>query len=214
MRSAQLAAWAWAFSLAMAVLLTGCGPSPVSTDSSPISISQDPEQESLPEPAPIQRASGSWQFVLTPVASYILRGVVLSEEDYWTGWNSDLSPCDVAVAWGPLVQGDVWKQLTWSQTGRWYLWEYDSNFAYDNTFVARYSSNNHIIPATSRLGRAARKLSKGDLVELSGDLVRVSGQRGPETVSWSSSMSRADMGDGSCEIIYLKRLRVDGKVYE
>ena len=80
--------------------------------------------------------------------------------------------------------------------------------------VVRSSSNTHIVPANGVVARAARRLAPGDVAELAGELVRIEGRNGGETVTWRSSLSREDTGDGSCELLYLRRLRVAGKVYE
>lgn len=195
-------------------LLLACGPSPTSRDATPIALEGDPTQEEVEDDTPMVISRGGWEFTLTPLASYRLSGVVLSRENYRSGWNALLSPCDLAMAWGPVAQDALWERLSWSQTGRWYYWECDSDFPYDNSFVARYSCNAHIIPANPNLARAARSLSEGDTAELSGELVKVSGEKGGRTVWWTSSLSRKDMGDGSCEVLYLRRLRTGGEVYE
>lgn len=201
-------------SIVLGSLGSGCGPKATATDSTPIPTSEDPIQEPPTDKAPLRLSKGGWECTLTPLATYTLRGVVLHRENYSSGWNGALSPCDVAMAWGPLVAGQLWRKVSWSQTSRWYFWEYDSDFPYDETFVARYSCNAHILPANKNLARAARGLGSGDTAELVGELVSVDAKRGLETASWSSSTTRQDTGDGSCEVLYLRRLKVDGKVYE
>jgi hypothetical protein len=196
------------------ILAWGCGPTLTGLDDTPIDISRDPVQEKITDPHPVHFEKGGYDWIIKPLATYELSGLVLSRKNYRSGWNSILSPCDVAMAWGKLVENDLHRRLDWSQTGRWYWWEYGSDFHYDNSFVSRYSSNNHIIPATPNLARAARSLGRGDIAVLRGDLVRVDGRKGGDTVWWTSSTSRKDKGDGSCEVLYLKYLRVDGKVYE
>ena len=205
--------WALA-SMLLALSGTGCGPAAASSDSSPIPTADDPVQEPPADKNPIRITRGGWECTLTPLATYTLRGVVLSRENYSGGWNGALSPCDLAMAWGPLVAGRLWREVSWSQMGRWYYWEYSSGFPYDETFVARYSSNTHILPASDNLARAAKGLGKGDIAELVGDLVSIEATRDGQTATWSSSTSRQDTGDGSCEVLYLRRLKVDGKVYE
>ncbi len=202
--------------LAAAILATSlaCGPVPSGYDPTPISPAEDPVQERIEHPRNLQFSKGGYDFVLTPLARYTLRGVVVGRENYYSGWNSLLAPCDVAVAWGELLQGDLYRRLDWSQSNRWYYWEHGDDFPRDERFVARYSSNTHLIPADENLTRAARSLGAGDLVELSGELVKVDGRKGDFTCWWTSSTSREDTGDGSCEVLYLRRLRVEDKVYE
>jgi len=203
--------------VAAAVLLmgaAGCGPRPTSQDAGPIDVSQPPEQTAIDNADPIRLEAGGYEFVITPLARYVLRGVVVSSESYRTGWNASLSPCDVALVWGDLAADDAWRKLAWSQSGRWYYWRWHGQQPFSNGEVMRNSSNTHVVPASSDLGGAARSLAPGDIAELAGELVRIDGRRGQESVWWKSSLSRTDTGDGSCELLYLRRLRVNGKVYE
>ena len=207
---------AWLRSVAGAVLLgaVACGPSPSADDPTPIDVSQPPEQGAIESPEPFRISDGGWEFVITPMASYVLRGIVVSRENYGFGWNGRLSPCDVAMAWGDLAKDDAWRKLDWSQDGRWYFWHWSGAQPFPNATVVQNSSNTHIVPADANLKRAARSLGEGDIAELTGELIRVEGRNGAERVTWKSSLSRGDTGDGSCELLYLRRLRVNGKVYE
>jgi len=198
-------------------LLGGCSATPTTFDDTPIETGSDPEQASPAGLSPIRIEKGGYEFTLTPLATYTARGVVLSRENYYSGWNALLAPCDVALAWGALLENDLYRELSWSQSNRWYWWEYGGSAppqVQDERFVARYSANTHILPADENLARAAKGLDGGDVVELSGYLVKVDGRKGDYTCWWTSSTSRKDTGDGSCEVLYLTRLRVDGKVYE
>ena len=196
------------------LLLAGCGPRPTAEDASPIDVSQPPEQTAVDNADPIRLEADGYEFVITPLAHYVLRGVVVSSESYRTGWNSNLSPCDVAVVWGELAVDDAWQKLAWSQSGRWYYWRWRGQQPLTNEDVVRSSSNTHVVPASSDLASAARSLTPGDIAELGGELVRIDGRKGQGKVWWKSSLSRTDTGDGSCELLYLRRLRVNGKVYE
>jgi hypothetical protein len=200
--------------VALLLVSVGCGPRPIAEDSSPIDVSQPPEQTAVDNADPIRLEADGYEFVITPLAHYVLRGVVVSSESYRTGWNSNLSPCDVAVVWGELAADDAWQKLAWSQSGRWYDWRWHGQQPFTNEEVVRSSSNTHVVPASSDLASAARSLTPGDIAELGGELVRIDGRKGQGKVWWKSSLSRTDTGDGSCELLYLRRLRVNGKVYE
>ncbi len=201
----------------IAVLLlaaVACGGRATGVDTSPIDASAAPEQGAIESPEPITAHASGWEFVISPKARYVLRGVVVSRERYSSGWNGSLSPCDLAMVWRELAAGENWRRLDWSQDYRWYRWRWDLRAPFANDVIVRSSSNTHIVPATPNVGRAACSLSVGDIAELSGDLVRIDGKRGSERVWWISSLSREDTGDGSCELLYLRRLRVNGKIYE
>ncbi len=203
--------------IAAAVLLfgaAGCGPRPVSEDAGPIDLSQPPEQTAIELTDPVRTEAGGYEFVITPLARYVLRGIVVSRENYRTGWNAELSPCDVAMVWGELTADGAWRNLAWSQSSRWYFWKWHGQQPFANGLIVRNSSNTHVVPASPNLAGASRALAAGDIAELTGELVRIDGRKGQEKVWWKSSLSRTDTGDGSCELLYLRRLRVNGKVYE
>jgi hypothetical protein len=202
--------------LLTALALPGCSPAPVPNGAAPgsIDIAQDPLQRDLGGVKGIAIERGGYQFFVSPKADYILRGIVVGREGYGSGWNALLSPCDLAVVWGKLAENGLYRKLSWSQSGRWYYWEYPGDFGYDNAFIGRYSSNSHIIPASENLRGAALAIREGDTVEIAGQLVDVDGRKGEGTVWWYSSLSRDDNGDGSCEVIYVTRIVRRGKVYE
>jgi hypothetical protein len=198
----------------LVVAASSCGPRPSAEDPTPIDVSLAPEQTMLTGEEPIRITDGRWEFTLSPLASYVLRGVVVSRENYRFEWDSGLSPCDVAMVWGELAAGDAWRRFDWSQSGRWYFWRWSGQPPFSNSTVVRNSSNTHIVPADSNLARAARSLDEGDVAELTGELVAIEARKGGQSVRWRSSLSREDTGDSSCEILYLRRLRVAGKVFE
>lgn len=200
--------------LTLAAALCACGPRATGFDASPVDVEGPPRQGAIEARRRWTMKTGGFDVVVTAKASYVLGGLVLGRENYHGGWNAALSPCDVAMAWGDLVKDGLYRQLHWSQSGRWYWWEYGEGWAHDNVFVVRNSSNTHIIPADANLARAAKSLHRGDIAEISGQLVDIDGSRGEGEVHWHSSMSRTDEGDGSCEVLYLTRVRVKGKAYD
>jgi hypothetical protein len=198
----------------LAVLGTACGPSPAARDAAPIEMGSDPSQDAIGVPEIIRFELGGWTWTITPRAAYVLRGIVVSKERYHAGIAADLSPMDVAVAWGRLTEDGLHRRISWSQTSRWYVWTYNSGFPRDNDFISRWSSNTHVIPSTPVLRRALRYLKEGRPAELAGLLVDAHGTKGGQWWDWNSSLSREDHGDGSCEVLYLTRLKIDGRVYE
>lgn len=190
-----------------------CGPAPSGRSTEPLDCSKDPIQEAAAERVPFRIEKGGWTITLTPKAAYVVRGIVLSVERYRFDRNALLSPCDVALAWGPLVEGDLYRKIRWDQSGRWYWWAYPGSFPYDNAFVARYSANTHVIPATRNVGKAAAALKRRRPAELKGFLVDADAERGGQQWWWHSSLSRNDTGDGSCEVLYLEQVTSEGKVY-
>ncbi len=121
-----------------------------------------------------------FDIAITQKAAYMVRGIVMSRENYYSAWNSLISPADVALCWGKLAENGAYKRLKWSQGNRWYFWQAGNEFGYNNDFVAQHSSNNHIIPATPNLAKAVKGLKEGNAVEMTGHLVDVAAAKKSE----------------------------------
>ncbi len=198
----------------IAIAIYACGPAPVGQPfAGEINVKLEPEQTPAEGAKRVILKKGGYTWMLDPKASYLVDGIVLTKKNYSSDWNAMLSPCDIALAWGQMVSTGLHRQCRWSQSGRWYYWRYDKDFPFDNSFVAKWSANNHIIPASENLKRAVGKVSPGDTLRLEGWLVYVSGGNGKETYSWNSSLSRNDQGNGSCEVLYLTALTMKGMTY-
>ena len=63
-----------------------------------------------------------------------------------------------------------------------------------------------MIPADSRIKKKLKKIRRGDIVQLRGQLVDIDGESGWR---WRTSLSRDDTGGGSCEIVYLQDLVIE-----
>lgn len=200
--------------VALVVVLAGaCRPSPVGVATDAIDAAAAPVQEMVEGAEPVRLASGGYDWEIRPLARFSAGGIVVGRERYHFGWAADLVPCDVALAWGDLVASGAYRDLSWSQGNRWYFWRWSGSFPYDNTFIGRHSANVHVIASTTTLRRSVCSLDSGDLVKLTGFLVHAEGHSGNDHVVWSSSLSRDDSGDGSCELLYLDSLQVGSQLY-
>jgi hypothetical protein len=197
------------------LLLFSCGAKQESTAADPVDVLKAPVQEMLATPTVVKFSNKGYEGTITLKASYVVRGIVVGHEKYSSGWQSAISPYDLALCWGELTRNNLYKKLSWSQRGRWYYWRYGSDFGYDNSLVIPNSSNNHIIPAKPALAGVIGNLSVGKKVEIEGFLadVRANNKEGRK-FWWNSSTSRTDTADGSCEIIYVTSVTVDGRRYE
>jgi type II secretory pathway pseudopilin PulG len=161
-----------------------------------------PEQINLQQP----RAWRKGDRVIVALAKFHLRGRVLSTERYRWDATSDLSPVDVAMGWGPMSDQRVVDALDIVQGNRRYVMAPVADrppLPWPALMVC--SSNMHMIPADPEIERILKSLRIGQIVELTGYLVGVQ-ENGQWT--WVSSMSRADTGDGACEIIWVEKLSV------
>lgn len=139
---------------------------------------------------------------IIPLKKFQINALVLRAERYWMDRESQLSPLDLALGWGPMSDPAVLKRLSIMQSGRWYYVSWGRNPPLSERQIFSNSSNCHIIPATDKLAHTLKGLSKGDLVDLSGYIVRV---EGPDGWQWSNSTSW-DNGGGShaCKILWVE----------
>lgn len=195
--------------------LSGCNqPTLTGIDSDKIDPSQDPIQKSCTSDEPIVKECKSGRFEMTPLAEYKISGVVVGKGSYSSGWAGELSPMDLAVAWGKLAEPKNGKYVTYSQGYRWYHYRWKEGSPVDPSYIASHSSNNHIIPANENIRRAIKTIKKKDRIVLKGFLVNVRGGSEGRAVAWNTSLSRTDTGHGSCELFYVSHVRIGTKVYE
>ena len=165
------------------------------------------------ETAPLfwQRSGMRWQ--ITPRATYHIAARVLQMETYHSGWQSSFSPVDLALGWGKLSDRNVDQWIDWSQSMRWYFFEWHAGSPYTNDYIITHSANVHIVPADENLKRAALGVHRNEIVLLEGDLINIDAKKGDGSYWWHTSMTRDDTGDGSCELLLLKRAVYEGKEY-
>jgi hypothetical protein len=158
-------------------------------------VAESPVQhkEDLPQPFVFRG------YTLTPLAHFEIRARVLSRKRYRTGRESELSPLDLALGWGPMSDSAVLEKIEISQSGRWYRWKTD-HLPIPRRALEIHSANMHLIPGEDGVERAMLAARKGDIVRFSGYLVRADASDGWR---WISSLIREDVGDGACEVIFV-----------
>lgn len=136
---------------------------------------------------------------VSPLAGFSLQARVLSREDYSLGRESDYSPTDLALGWGPMSAPGMAEKLHVSQGGRWYRygWGGDGPPLAPGQIV-RNSANMHMVPADIAVARALERIGAGELVRVDGWLIRIDSDQGWH---WQSSLSRDDSGSGACELV-------------
>lgn len=171
-------------------------------------------------PAPVQQnatgevttTAGDYDVKITYKASYEIEALVVSVKNYHGSAFGDLlAPRDAALAWGTVAEHNEDIDFHWRQSGRWYYWNVNS---YEElapvgkeSDVNTQSANNHLIPADDNVLKQINKIKTGDHIKITGYLVDVKGEKPDGSYyTWSSSTSRNDTGDGSCELIYVTNL--------
>jgi len=143
-------------------------------------------------------------YEITPLTTFKIKARVLARENYMFGRESDLSPVDFALGWGNMSDESVLEKINISQSGRWYYWQVDT-FPIPRREIETHSANMHLIPANDNIEESIDKVRKGDIIKLSGYLVKVSAKDG---WNWSSSLSRDDTGNRACELIWVENFEI------
>jgi hypothetical protein len=138
---------------------------------------------------------------IQPMAEFHVKAKVLSAKDYgFFDSMSELSPIDLGLGWGRMSDEKIVSQIDFRQSGRWMFWNAREVWPIPIEETEDSSSNMHMIPAEDYLADAMKSVRVGDIVEFTGYLVRVRGDRGEQ---WNSSLSREDKGNGACEIVFV-----------
>jgi len=203
------------FSVIFLLVLSGCDrPRLTGVEFEKIDTSQDPRQTPYKSGEPILIKIEGGFVSISPLAEYKVSGVVVSKKSYFDDWESKISPVDLAFVWGKLGEPEFDKYITYSQSNRWYFYNYKPKSPFDNAYVISHSGNNHIIPANENIYRAVKTIGKKDEVIMEGYLVNLKGTYKGREVSWNTSLSRTDTGNGSCELFYVSKVRKGTKIYE
>lgn len=140
-------------------------------------------------------------YTLTPRAHYHFRARLLHRKPYSFGRESQLSPLDFAIGWGPLSDNVVLDQLEISQSNRYFYYRWQGEPPVPPSVLIDHAANTHLIPADKSVAAALAKMRPGQVVELDGWLVDASASDG---WSWHTSLTREDTGAGACELMWVK----------
>ncbi len=146
------------------------------------------------------------EFTITPLATFSLHGRVLSRKDYSWGEEANISPVDLALGWKEMSDQKIVDQLDIEQGSRWYRWKPKEAFPVPRRTIEQCSANMHMIPADELVESALDEANEGNIIYLKGYLVKVTKQDGWH---WISSLSRDDVGNGACEVIYVQEFAIE-----
>ena len=142
------------------------------------------------------------EFTITPLARFKAEARVLGRENYYLGRESNLSPVDLVLGWGPMSNGVVLEQISITQSNRFYRWR-TKQFPIPRKDIERHSANMHFIPSSAAIEELLKGVKKGQLISIRGYLVKAKDGSGWQ---WKSSMTRNDTGGGACELVWLEEL--------
>jgi hypothetical protein len=161
-----------------------------------------PVQISLSGEAPIRVD----QFALHPFATFRVEALILSKKKQrWPVADAaaELAPLDLALGWGLMSTPQEIAKLRIWQWGRFFYWQVRDGERFNTGTAIPLAANIHLIPADDTVRSALMRAREGDLIRLEGRLVDA---HHPDMGWWRSSRTRADTGDGACEILLVERV--------
>lgn len=171
------------------------------TRPSGVLVSTQPYQNSDNLP----RAFVAKGYTFTPVAHFVVEARVLSKHLYRYDAGAKISPVDLALGWGHMSDSQVLDKLRISQGDRFYYYAWPQNPPIDPGKIVVSSANMHMVPSTPQLEQQLKRIKPGHIVRLEGYLVNVNG---PGGFYWHTSTTRADSGNGACELVWIERIAV------
>lgn len=158
-----------------------------------------PEQQELAQTP----AWTSGDYLVTALARFKVRARVLGRERYYMGREADLSPLDLVLGWGSMSDQSAIDLVDIEQGDRRYTWWTDEA-PLPLREIELSTANVHMLPSSEPVRDMLLAIDRGELVELEGYLVQIEGDDGWH---WKTSMTRADTGDGACEVFWVDGIR-------
>ena len=131
-----------------------------------------------------------------------LEARVLSVRHYRSGREAELSPTDLALGWGRMMEDEVVDLIEVSQRSRWYHWRADT-LPIPRREIQDSSANMHMVPANESVARVLDEVGEHDRIRIVGQLIDANAEDGWR---WRSSRSRTDKGTGACELVLLEQI--------
>ena len=171
-------------------------PAGINNNTATTEVKQD--AKNLPAPFSFKETT------IIPLRNFCITGKILSRKRYRSGKEAKISPIDFAMGWGAMADEKVLRSIRISQSNRWYYWR-TKQFPIPRREIETHSANMHIIPADDIMSKKVLKAKKGEIVKISGYLVRVIGNN---NWTWQSSLTRNDTGNHACEVIFVKDFEI------
>ncbi len=165
-----------------------------------ILVPENPIQNNLS----VEKKWQKGEFNFEALAEFKIKGLVLSTNFFWSGKETEISPVDLALGWGPMSDQKNLDKIDISQRNRWYYWKTDS-FPISRNEISINSANMHIIPADEVIEEKLDQVYKGCIIQIKGYLVEV---RTNDGWRWKSSLKRDDTGGGSCELVWVDEFEI------
>ena len=170
---------------------------------SPLQADGNPDQGPLPP-----GHATPWDYIgykVIPLATYWVEARVMHLQKYSDGRNAQVCPIDFAMGWARMSDPAIYGKLNITQDGRFYRWHWTGMPPIPESEIIVSSANMHLVPATTKVWSDLLTVKEGDLLQLDGYLVEITG---PDGWHWTSSLRRDDTGNGACELMWVNSVNI------
>ncbi|MCU0679203.1 MAG: hypothetical protein MUC28_02010 [Planctomycetes bacterium] len=163
---------------------------------------------------PLKLFKDGFSATITPEFAYELSGLVVAAYDSGSWFDymhkryDPFNSQDICVVWGDNVKSDLYKKIEFSHGEFTCFYRTKDQAAY-RAFNPAQLANNHLVPGNEAVARVIKRVKIGDQVYLAGYLTNniITNPSGGQT-SRTSSVTRADTGNGACEVVYVKDFKI------
>lgn len=172
-------------------------------------LTKEPIQDAV-KVNPFTQDYKGYEYSISPKYSYDIYGLVVSYFDYDSFFNilhknDPGNARDFCVIWGENIENNVYKKVKFRSSEFACFWKKGP----DSKFSGLSLSNNHLIPANTKIKALLKKVNIGDQIHVKGYLADYSISKNKEQIGTrQTSITRSDEGDGACEIIYVTDLTI------
>lgn len=127
---------------------------------------------------------------------------ILGSKVYTDDAQARFSPIDYAVTRGIFTEPEIARQISINQYDRFLNWRM-ARPPIPPKLATQLVSNMHIIPANPEIAKEIKKVKRGDLVQIKGELVQVNAK----DLVWKSALDWNGIGDGACKLIRVDSIK-------
>lgn len=149
---------------------------------------------------------GDWCWTFTPLFKYDITAFVFGTSHKFTSEFKD-TLTDIGLLWGDNASKEYYKNVKL----RVMMDHYEVSWRYGENFDLYSAANTHIATCDSNTFKKIRSIKTGDQVRIKGWLVNAKISKKPgetdpaKILTWNSSITRNDTGEGSCELMYVSK---------
>jgi hypothetical protein len=161
---------------------------------------------------PINLNLGGYEYKITPLFSYELWGLVVTQYDSSSYFDirHEQDPGntkDICVVWGDNVKNGSYKKVKFKSGEFTCYYEWGSDLKESFSFF--HTSNNHLIPANDEVEKVIKSTQIGDQIHFKGYIATYEVYKDDKLImSRDTSTTREDVGNDSCEVVYVTDYKV------